>query len=307
MTYASEAEGNMGVGIGGQAVLRLTKNLAPGHVLYFDRYFTTLSLLKVLLERGFGGTGTVMMNRVPGALKTKLPTDKKLNEKGCGTHIQVVSSDTPMCFVKWMDNKAVHMVSTVDSASPSDTCQEWSKKDNKHIEVSRPAIIARYNTNMGGVDLSDRLLSYFPLRSRTSKWTVRFTFHMVDLALANSWFQYREEKFAGNAPQKDILQSFDYKMNVGGALLTGDTLLGKRSPPEDAAEPPAKKQAGALPPMVERCRNAGHMPEVADISAGSFARCRKPGCSARCRVRCGTCGVFLCLVAGRNCFLDFHS
>ncbi|XP_064472706.1 piggyBac transposable element-derived protein 3-like [Ornithodoros turicata] len=192
-TYASEAEENMGVGIGGQAVLRLTKNLAPGHVLYFDRYFTTLSLLKVLLERGFGCTGTLMMNRVPGALKTKLPTDKKLNEKGRGTHVQVVSSDKPICFVKWTDNKAVHMVSTVDSASPSDTCQRWSK-DNKHTEVSRPAIIARYNTNMGGVDLSDRLLSYFPLRSRTSKWTVRVTFHMVDLALTNSWFQYLEEK-----------------------------------------------------------------------------------------------------------------
>lgn len=47
------------------AILSLCETLVPGHHLYFDRYFTTMKLPDILLEKGFHCTGTIMKNRIP--------------------------------------------------------------------------------------------------------------------------------------------------------------------------------------------------------------------------------------------------
>lgn len=67
-------------GLGTAAVLSLIESLHPGHVLYFDRYFTSPKLADELYKRDFRFTGTVMVNRLPKTLKFK--SDKELNKKG---------------------------------------------------------------------------------------------------------------------------------------------------------------------------------------------------------------------------------
>lgn len=72
---------------------------------------------------------------------------------------------------------------------------------------------------MGGMDLCDRLLSYFPIRTRTKTWTVKFLFHLVDLAIVNAWFQHREERSQNETIKKEVLESFEFRPEIGKRLL----------------------------------------------------------------------------------------
>ena len=53
------------LGAGGKAVLRFCETCPVGTNLYFDRYFTGVTLLERLMEKGISGTGTIMNNRFP--------------------------------------------------------------------------------------------------------------------------------------------------------------------------------------------------------------------------------------------------
>ena len=68
-----------------------------------------------------------------------------------------------------------------------------SVKDGLRIQVKRPYVVAKYNDCMGGIDLIDRMISYYRIRARSKKWTVRVIFHFFDLAMANSWIFYRRD------------------------------------------------------------------------------------------------------------------
>ncbi|KAJ8895426.1 hypothetical protein PR048_000758 [Dryococelus australis] len=68
------------LGVGGKAVIRLTRNLPTGVSIYVDRFFTSMHLLDLLHSKAHcTGTGTVQLVRIPR--NTKLKTDKEL-EKG---------------------------------------------------------------------------------------------------------------------------------------------------------------------------------------------------------------------------------
>ncbi|KAH9384289.1 hypothetical protein HPB48_026282 [Haemaphysalis longicornis] len=74
---------------------------------------------------------------------------------------------------------------------------------------------------------------------------------------------------------------------------------------EDAQASATKRgKVTALPPDDVRYDMMRHFPEQQKLE--SHNRCRNPGCSAKSRVKCLKCGIFLCL-QNRNCFLEFHT
>lgn len=83
---------------------------------------------------------------------------------------QIVRKDQKVCIVQWFDNKEVLVASNEFGAVPQDTCKRWSKKDKAYIDVQRPALIKQYNEKMGGVDLSDKIISFYRICARTKKW-----------------------------------------------------------------------------------------------------------------------------------------
>ncbi|KAG5877031.1 hypothetical protein JTB14_005253 [Gonioctena quinquepunctata] len=211
-----------GFSLGESAFISLCDTLVPGHHIYFDRYFTTIKLADVLLERGFHATGTIIQNRIP---RNCIFSPEKLFVKNPrGTTETKVRGDGIITIHRWLDNKPVTILSTCHAAKNPDQCRRWSKRKKEYEMVSRPEVIRNYNQFMGGVDLADRMLAGCPSRSRTRKCTIRFISHMLDLAVCNSWFQYRETQIEKKIPTKHIFQLRFFKLALGEQLISDNTL-----------------------------------------------------------------------------------
>jgi len=61
---------------------------------------------------------------------------------------------------------------------------------DEHGNAIKPAIVADYNCHMGHVDNLDRLANSYTASRRTWKWTKKLFFHLLDLAIVNSYILY---------------------------------------------------------------------------------------------------------------------
>uniref|UniRef100_A0A087YB86 PiggyBac transposable element-derived protein domain-containing protein n=1 Tax=Poecilia formosa TaxID=48698 RepID=A0A087YB86_POEFO len=281
------------LGVGAAAVLQLVQSVSPGTCVFFDRYFTTIELMDVLLSKGLPSTGTIMKNRVPKP--SKLPEDKQLRNEGRGTSVTVPE----LAVTKWFDNKPVLMASTIYGKDPEDICSRWSNKEKAHVLVRRPAVIREYNNNMGGVDLCDRMLSFY--RMSTRKWTSRVITHFFDVAITNAWIQYKSDSKVLNLSAKNTQQYLDFKLHLDEELLDGSSSDDNSEDSEEEYQPPIKTRIPQPEPSVRRL-GARHMPEMMGIKYAE--RCRNKGCSGKTYIRCTKCKMFLCITKKKTCFQD---
>jgi hypothetical protein len=148
------------LGISGDIVVRLLESVpkSVGYKVFFDNWFSSYSLLLKLNELGYLCTGTVRPNRIN---KCPLQKDSELKAKGRGSIDYKTDQENDIIVIKWFDNRAVHLISNNIGIEPTDEALRWSQKDQAHIKVSRPAAIREFNSNMGGVDLNDMLVSLY--------------------------------------------------------------------------------------------------------------------------------------------------
>jgi Transposase IS4 len=296
------------LGVAGSVVAHLAQTLPVGSQIYCDRYFTSLSLAEYMLSKDIYITGTVQKCRVPKDAM-KLSDDKLLMAKGRGSSTCVVNDKNTAAVVTWCDNKPIKMMSTVHGILPEDKCRRWSKKDKNYIEVQRPFVIQQYNLLMGGVDMCDRMISYYRMDARTCKWTIRTIFHFFDLAIVNAWIGYREDEIANGTPRKKIMQLMDFRITVAETYMAAtepDETSDDRDESEEEGGSRSTRRRSVVPAPAAsfRIASARHLPEMA-ASAHSM-RCRNDGCSGKTKVRCISCRVFLCMTAERNCFKNYH-
>ncbi|XP_067949909.1 piggyBac transposable element-derived protein 3-like [Watersipora subatra] len=157
------------------------------HKVFFDNLFTTMELLKTLREKKVLSTGMLRKNRLLGA-ENILAEDKNMKRR---REYLYTTSQCDVIVVKWNDNSFVHTASAFAGVEPLSYVERWDKKEKAKVNVTRPLAKEIYNQHMGGVDLTDFLVSCFRHNLKQKKWYLRIFFHFLNLAISNSWVIYR--------------------------------------------------------------------------------------------------------------------
>uniref|UniRef100_A0A671NB21 PiggyBac transposable element-derived protein domain-containing protein n=1 Tax=Sinocyclocheilus anshuiensis TaxID=1608454 RepID=A0A671NB21_9TELE len=267
------------LGLGAGVVYHLSQRITEAdHKLYFDNYFTTYNLLELLAEKKIHAAGTA---RVCRFASPPLQSDKVMAKMPRGT----VSSDGKVALVKSFDSRSVVMASNFVGVGTMDEVQRWDKKQGTFLKVSRPEVIKLYNEAMGGVDLLNQLVSLYRTEIRSRKWTLRMITHAFDLAVVNSWLEYRLDAKRANLQTKDTLDLLHFKMNVAQCLVSvHKPVAAKRGRPNQDARPLPEVQYD----MVD------HMPNYDEKTEAT--RCKRPYCTGKTHVFCDKCNIHLCFV-----------
>lgn len=298
------------LGLGAGVVYHLSQRITEAnHKLYFDNYFTTFNLLELLAERKIHAAGTARVSRFA---RPPLQSDKEMAKKPRGSCDEVVSRDGKVALVKWYDNRPVVMASNFVSVGRMDEVQRWDKKKAQFLMVSRPEVVKLYNEAMGGVDLLDQLVSLYRTEIWSRKCTLRMITHAYDMAVVNSWLEYRLDAKRANIQRKDIQDLLHFKMNVAQCLVrVQKTVAAKRGRPSMSPEPqhvphrPAHRPVQDVRPLPEvQYDMVDHMPNYDEKKEAT--RCKMPYCTGKTHVFCDKCNIHLCFVPHRNCFKASH-
>lgn len=90
-----------------------------------DNWFTPYKLLCALEEDGILAVGTVIQCRMPNC---SLKTDKMFKQEGRGTYNYKTEGTNITIFIKWHDDKCVHVASTYVGISPKFTVKNGHPK-----------------------------------------------------------------------------------------------------------------------------------------------------------------------------------
>ncbi|XP_041827207.1 piggyBac transposable element-derived protein 3-like [Melanotaenia boesemani] len=276
------------LGLGAGVVYHLSQRITEAnHKLYFDNYFTTYNILELLTKRKIHAAGTARVSRFA---RPPLQSDKEMAKKPRGSYDEVVSCDRKVGLVKWYDNRPVVMASNFVGVGRQDEVRRWDKKKAQFVMVSRPEVVKLYNEAMGGVDLLDQLVSLYRTEIRSKKWTLRMITHAFDLAVVNSWLEYRLDSKRANNPTKDILDLLHFKMNVAQCLVrVQKTVASKRGRPSMSPDPqnaphrPPHRPVQDSRPLPEvQYDMVDHMPNYDEKKEAT--RCKMPDCTGKTHV-----------------------
>jgi len=83
--------------------------------------------------------------------------------------------------ILWQDKRDVRMLTNIHNApAEGNFCNEGGK-------AIKPQIVKDYNHHMGYVDKGDRMANSYSISHRTFKWTKKLFFHLLNLAILNSY------------------------------------------------------------------------------------------------------------------------
>lgn len=299
-------------GFGATVVLHFKERYRPGQFLFFDNYFTTYNLLELLAIDGIKAAGTVRINRFG---KPPLTNSKEIKKLGRGSSEEIVSVDEQIVLTRWYDNKDVFFGSNFVGLGQKDLVERWDGNQKKYIKIERPEVVKLYNQSMGGVDKFDQLMSYYRIRRKSKKWTLRMIFHAVDMAIVNSWSEYKEryKELGINKNAMDLLE-FRKRLALNLIHLHRTTLTKKRGRPSSTHSSPStsrehtpilfsKKSRESIPIKEHRLDSVAHFPDWdTNVEASRCKRCK----TGKTHVICSKCQVHLCFVRTRNCFKLYH-
>lgn len=142
-----------------------------------------------------------------------------MSKKERGNHDEVQSRDGKVVLVKWFDNRSVVLASNFVGVGDEDEVQRWNQKEKQYVKVKRPELVNKYNKAMGGVDKLDQLISLYRIDIRSRKWPLRIISHAFDVAVVNSWLEYRRDNESKVTQPQKIMDLLEFKMNVAEVLV----------------------------------------------------------------------------------------
>lgn len=160
-------------------VLRLmAPYLKKGHHLIMDNYYNSVKLSNLLLKHKTHTTGTLQSNRRG---TSKYVVQKKLKR---GDHIWKLQNSVYIS--KWKDKRDVLCITTNYQPKMIVSKNKYGQEKPKPIEITK------YNEFMSGVDRADQMMSYYSCPPKSAKWYKKVIFHLLDVAVWNSFFLYKQ-------------------------------------------------------------------------------------------------------------------
>ena len=252
-------------------------------IFYFDNFFSSIKLAEDLLAQNTYCCGTIRKNRIGWPFKNS-------NTKKGETRMMQRGN---LLATSWHDKREVNILST--NSNPSSTTVTRTSSQGR-INVDIPTPVAKYNENMGGVDLADQYRSYYQVGRASRKWWRYLFWFLVQTAMVNSYLVIKSSG-APTLKRSPLSHHLLFRMKVLENLLA--------------------RASGSI------TRSVSESPSTRSITASKENhKCvRIPGCKKRCYqcaaekkkttsnrtpetvYGCTTCNVHLC---EGPCFAKFH-
>lgn len=171
-----------------QTLMRAANLLNKWYHIFCDSFFTSVSLVKQLLDVRTYLTGTIRSNRkMPMMIKNAtLARDESLFAR---------QGDILACAYREREKrKIVRLLSSYHKAGVTD---------------NKPTLISSYNTFMGGVDLNDMLTSFYEDGRKTTKLWKKIAFNLIHRMNINAYVLYKS-----NTDDNQILSRVQFIQSV---------------------------------------------------------------------------------------------
>lgn len=201
--FELDGENVKNYGFGGSIVLHLTENIKPNsHFLFFHDYFSSFGLFEKLYHLGIYATGTVRIKRLA---KAPLLSNKLMRKMGGGTTFEItteLSNNCNLSLVKWFDDEPMHLASNYIASGEVDKVRRWDMKHQTRVVIDRPEIARVYTKAMKILDKMNQMVSDYQRFIRSRKWVLQVAMHVIDLAIYNSWIEYKNHADILKVPKK---------------------------------------------------------------------------------------------------------
>ena len=197
-------------GLGYDVVRRLSRDIEGRyHHLFFDNYFTSVPLLKDLLDEDTYACGTARTNKKYLSTDIKKPGkmvrgESKIRQERGGN----------LTATAWKDKKVVTVLSTLSDPNDMQSCRR--REGNVVREVDQPASVHSYNSYMNGVDRHDQLrLKYGVGRFAKKAWKY-LTWFFINCSIVNAYIIYAEKS---QRTTKKGYKHIDFRMELAKQLI----------------------------------------------------------------------------------------
>jgi hypothetical protein len=261
-------------------VRELTRNVEGcGHKLYMDNFFSSPDVFDEMTKKKINCCGTVRpcTKGMPHDLRPKNMTLKRGDIK--------VRTRDDLTAILWKDKRVTFILTNMHNApAEGNFCDEQGY-------ALKPLIVEEYNRHMGYVGKGDRMANSFSISRRTHKWPKKLFFHLLNVAILNSYI------LLSSCGGKTFTHT-DFRLTLVRDMLAHAMQEGKiRRPIGRLCNTTIK---------IDRleCMGSKHWPAVSKTRVRCRV-CSKRGVTRNVRVKCRKCGVGLCVV--RSCFEEYHT
>lgn len=201
-----------GKSLGERVVKHLCRPLKyKGHHVFFDRFFTSISLVRTLLQNGIFSCGTIKSDSEGFPPELRNP-DLRRGETLQMQHDQLLAT-------AWKDKKTVHILST--NCSPfGDGPVVRRTRGGNFVEVMCPPPVSSYQRYMSGVDRCMQHRAKNPVGRPSKKYWKFFFNFIMEVCLINA-FEIFSRTNGKDLPAKTRFDLLDFRMEVAQQLIGG--------------------------------------------------------------------------------------
>ena len=225
-----------------------------GYHLFMDNYYNSVALAQELYDAGIHCSGTLRLVRGAPTVLKDVGQNPRLLPKG----ETLWRRKKDVFCILWNDVRLVPMITTSHEPIQEEVTQRRKRRQRgrvhyEEVQVQRPTVIGHYNQHMGGVDLFDQLIQYYPFARRSKRWTAKLNKYLLQLAFQNAYVLYLE--YSTDRPKLshsrfleaagDGLVNFnpdDWPSMTGPIPRAGDLPLEQRADRERTVNPPPARR-----------------------------------------------------------------